>query len=165
MNIIKYINGLLKGAILPSKNKNYNEYDDKEFYYFNDSDEYKEPRRKQLILIPFKGSKNGIEAKLYNDEELESRLFLQEAKQINFANKKVFIYFSGNNGTIQKGEVLKDKLKDPNNVIVQFNYPGVMGSKGKFNSSKDLIDSGIEVVKYLLKQGVKLDDIHLHGHS
>src|SRR3989339_1942619 len=125
-------------------------------------------KQKRISLKFERMYKNEIEVRFYNDEGLSDIRYNKnnyEDKQINFENKKVFIYFGEKNHIIQNGEVLKDKSNDPNNVVVQFNYPGVMGSKGKFNSSKDLVDSGIEIIKCLLERGVKLDDIHLHGYE
>jgi pimeloyl-ACP methyl ester carboxylesterase len=49
--------------------------------------------------------------------------------------------------------------------IVTFNYGGIGYSQGTILREQDIVDDYVFQVKRLLQQGVKADDIWLHGHS
>lgn len=56
----------------------------------------------------------------------------------------------------------KNKL-DP--VVIGFNYPRVVNSKGRALTKDDLVKAGIALVQSLLDEGVPLENIILHGYS
>ena len=81
-------------------------------------------------------------------------------------DQKWIVYFLGNSSCYEKKlRLLKEISQQTGANLLTGNYRGVMRSKGRAKSSKDLIMDGETMVQYLLRKGVAPENILIHGMS
>lgn len=88
----------------------------------------------------------------------------QENKDIS--ERKYIIFFNGNDGTYEGGLSSLMKISDETGANVYCgNYRGVGYSEGFPTGYQDLVMDGEAMVQFLLKQGVRPENILIHGWS
>jgi len=81
-------------------------------------------------------------------------------------NQKWIVYFNGANGTYERafGDLLRISFSTKANVL-SANYRGVGRSEGICLGSKDILEDGKACIDFLLKKGVKKENILIYGYS
>ncbi|NGX53456.1 MAG: Multifunctional-autoprocessing repeats-in-toxin [Chlamydiae bacterium] len=89
-----------------------------------------------------------------------------EQERLPADQQKWIIHFNGNCMCYEERlDSLKELSNDSGASVYLFNYRGVMRSEGSFERTHDLVVDGEALVQYLLNQGVREDNILIHGLS